>query len=150
MSPASETAPLTNNEPVPEIGAGSHVWINSLENHGQTEEQSASKHLLRKERHGKLVSFEVGTHHFGLLLHDILVEISNFSERLLDPVDYTFDLSGIIFKHVLCQLLHEHLPIVSAVSELDPLVGEAEVVQNDGDFADILVEPNIDMHDLFR
>ena len=32
----------------------------------------------------------------------------------------------------------------------NPLVGEAEVVQNDRDFADILVEPNIDVHDLFR
>lgn len=131
MPSASKTAALTNNEPVAKISAGSHMWINSLENHGQTEEQSASQHLLRKERHRKLIGFEVCSHHLGLRLHDILIEIGNLSECLLDPVNHTFDLSGVVFEHALRQLLHEHLPVVSAVPELDPLVGEAEVVQDD-------------------
>lgn len=138
---------LRNDEPVAQVSALSHMRVDLLENHGKTEEKRASKHLLRKELHRPVGSLEGAAHEFSFGLHHVLKDIVYLAESLLHSVDDRLDLPGIVLSQVFREWDHNLFPVVSQVPQFGPLVGKAQVLEDDEHLSDVSLEPDVVVHD---
>ena len=86
------------------------------------------------------------SHHLSLVLHDILIDVVDFTKHLLESVNDTLDLPGILLIEVVSHSSNEQVPVISAVSKLDPIVGQSEVIQDYRDLSDVALDANVDVH----
>lgn len=120
IASATVSSTLTDNEPVTKMSTVSNMRINLFQNHGQTEEQSSSQCLLREKSNSVVSSLEMSSHHLSFLLHDFGKDIIDLSKSLLESVDDTLDLSGVVLIHVFRVHPSKDFPVISAVFEFAP------------------------------
>lgn len=120
IASATMSSTLTDNEPVTKMSTVSNMRINLFQDHGQTEEQGSSQCLLREKSDSIVLSLEMSSHHLSFLLHDIGKDIIDLSKCLLESVDDTLDLSGVVLVHVFSVHPSKDFPVISAVFEFTP------------------------------
>jgi hypothetical protein len=77
----------------------------------------------------------------------LIVSVIDLTERLLQSIDYTLDFSGIILVEISRHHSDKQVPVVSTICELYPVVGKAEIVENDRNLPNVGLEADIDVHD---
>ena len=115
IASATMCSTLTDDEPVAEMSTVSNMRINLFQNHGQTEEQCSSQCLLREKSNSIVLGLEMSSHHLSFLLHDFGKDIIDLSKSLLESVDDTLDLSGVVLIHVFRVHPSKDFPVISAV-----------------------------------
>lgn len=146
VASATMGSSLRNDKPVSKVSAVSDMRIDLLQDHGQTEEEGSSQGLFGEELDRVVSSLEMVSHHLCLVLHDIFIDVVDLTKHLLEPVNDTLDLSGILLVEVVSHSSNEQVPVISAVCKLNPIVGQSEVIQDDRDLSDVALDANIDVH----
>ena len=92
--------------------------------------------------------FEGRAHNLSLALHYFVKHFIHLSKRRLESIDDTIDIPYVVFVHASRRRLSKGVPVIPAVLELWPQVGQSQVLQDDANFSDVGLKADIMVHDL--